>query len=219
MLFGVDSECHWETDTLYHPQVWLDAVVLRRRVSENTAPTMGKRRVPDLYRAPFPLYSIKVDPKTGLVITAGGGGASKTGIKNAVVSTQDQENTLYLCVCIQFYYVYYYCLPQVEVPVVMCLFAKLAFLVGAFNFPCFWKKKNKSISNISVYGQAFSGMYWDSEACKKVWVLLFFTQVLCLSTIIRYFTWIFSFPATLYFLSTTFSCNIKFLVTVQIQIN
>ncbi|XP_031729702.1 guanine nucleotide-exchange factor SEC12 [Anarrhichthys ocellatus] len=45
---------------------------------------MGRRRVPDLYRAPFPLYSIKVDPKTGLVITAGGGGASKTGIKNAV---------------------------------------------------------------------------------------------------------------------------------------
>ncbi|XP_028280696.1 guanine nucleotide-exchange factor SEC12 isoform X1 [Parambassis ranga] len=45
---------------------------------------MGKRKVPDLYRAPFPLYSIKVDPSTGLVITAGGGGASKTGIKNAV---------------------------------------------------------------------------------------------------------------------------------------
>uniref|UniRef100_A0A3Q3WIP3 Uncharacterized protein n=1 Tax=Mola mola TaxID=94237 RepID=A0A3Q3WIP3_MOLML len=45
---------------------------------------MGKRRVPDVYRAPFPLYSIKVDPKTGLVITAGGGGASKTGIKNAL---------------------------------------------------------------------------------------------------------------------------------------
>ncbi|XP_041844265.1 prolactin regulatory element-binding protein [Melanotaenia boesemani] len=45
---------------------------------------MRKRRVPDLYRAPFPLYSIKVDPTTGLVITAGGGGASKTGIKNAV---------------------------------------------------------------------------------------------------------------------------------------
>ncbi|XP_034553814.1 prolactin regulatory element-binding protein [Notolabrus celidotus] len=45
---------------------------------------MGKRRVPDVYRAPFPLYSVKVDPKTGLVITAGGGGASKTGIKNAV---------------------------------------------------------------------------------------------------------------------------------------
>ncbi|XP_029928764.1 guanine nucleotide-exchange factor SEC12 [Myripristis murdjan] len=45
---------------------------------------MGRRRMPDLYRAPFPLYTIKVDPKTGLVITAGGGGASKTGIKNAV---------------------------------------------------------------------------------------------------------------------------------------
>lgn len=82
----------------------MDAVVLRRRVSDNTTATMGKRRVPDLYRAPFPLYSIKVDPKTGLVITAGGGGASKTGIKNAVVSTQDQENILYLC--IQLYYVY-----------------------------------------------------------------------------------------------------------------
>ena len=48
--------------------------------------TMGRRKVPDLYRAPFPLYTIKVDPKSGLVITAGGGGASKTGIKNAVVS-------------------------------------------------------------------------------------------------------------------------------------
>lgn len=46
---------------------------------------MGKRKVPDLYRAPFPLYTIKVDPKTGLVITAGGGGASKTGIKNALL--------------------------------------------------------------------------------------------------------------------------------------
>uniref|UniRef100_A0A1A7WDZ6 Prolactin regulatory element binding n=1 Tax=Iconisemion striatum TaxID=60296 RepID=A0A1A7WDZ6_9TELE len=46
---------------------------------------MRRRKVPDLYRAPFPLYSIKVDPATGLVITAGGGGASKTGIKNAVL--------------------------------------------------------------------------------------------------------------------------------------
>ncbi|XP_067094004.1 prolactin regulatory element-binding protein isoform X1 [Osmerus mordax] len=45
---------------------------------------MGRRKVPDLYRAPFPLYTVKVDPKTGLVITAGGGGASKTGIKNAL---------------------------------------------------------------------------------------------------------------------------------------
>lgn len=50
---------------------------------------MGRRKTLDVYRAPFPLYSVKVDPKTGLVITAGGGGASKTGIKNAVVSTQD----------------------------------------------------------------------------------------------------------------------------------
>lgn len=50
---------------------------------------MGRRRTPDVYRAPFPLYSVKVDPKTGLVITAGGGGASKTGIKNAVVSPQE----------------------------------------------------------------------------------------------------------------------------------
>lgn len=47
---------------------------------------MGKRKVPDLYRAPFPLYTVKIDPKTGLIITAGGGGASRTGIKNAVVS-------------------------------------------------------------------------------------------------------------------------------------
>ncbi|KAM8847334.1 guanine nucleotide-exchange factor SEC12 isoform 1-T2 [Synchiropus picturatus] len=45
---------------------------------------MGKRKVPDLYKAPFPLFSIKVDPNLGLVIVAGGGGASKTGIKNAV---------------------------------------------------------------------------------------------------------------------------------------
>lgn len=47
---------------------------------------MGKRKVPDLYRAPFPLYTVKIDPNTGLIITAGGGGASKTGIKNAMVS-------------------------------------------------------------------------------------------------------------------------------------
>ncbi|KAG7262756.1 hypothetical protein CRUP_028417 [Coryphaenoides rupestris] len=47
---------------------------------------MGRRKVPDLYRAPFPLYTVKVDPKSGMVITAGGGGASKTGIKNALFS-------------------------------------------------------------------------------------------------------------------------------------
>lgn len=45
---------------------------------------MAKSKVLDLYRAPFPLYTIKVDATTGLVITAGGGGASKTGIQNAV---------------------------------------------------------------------------------------------------------------------------------------
>lgn len=53
----------------------------------NCRPAMGKQKVPDLYRAPFPLYSIKVDPKAGLVVIAGGGGPSKTGIKNSVVST------------------------------------------------------------------------------------------------------------------------------------
>lgn len=56
---------------------------------------MGKRKVPDLYRAPFPLYTIKVDPTTGLVITAGGGGASKTGIKNALVSEVKKEEEKY----------------------------------------------------------------------------------------------------------------------------
>ncbi|XP_048009446.1 prolactin regulatory element-binding protein [Megalobrama amblycephala] len=45
---------------------------------------MGKRRAPELYRAPFPLYTVKIHPETGLIITAGGGGASKTGIKNGV---------------------------------------------------------------------------------------------------------------------------------------
>lgn len=45
---------------------------------------MGKRRAPELYRAPFPLYTVKIHPKTGMIITAGGGGASKTGIKNGM---------------------------------------------------------------------------------------------------------------------------------------
>ncbi|XP_075440990.1 guanine nucleotide-exchange factor SEC12, partial [Ascaphus truei] len=45
---------------------------------------MGRRRHPDFYCAPFPLYTIRIHPESGLVITAGGGGASKTGIKNAV---------------------------------------------------------------------------------------------------------------------------------------
>lgn len=46
---------------------------------------MGRRRVPELYRAPFPLYALRVDPSSGLLIAAGGGGAAKTGIKNGVV--------------------------------------------------------------------------------------------------------------------------------------
>ncbi|KAM8787385.1 guanine nucleotide-exchange factor SEC12 isoform 3-T3 [Rhynchonycteris naso] len=45
---------------------------------------MGRRRAPELYRAPFPLYALQVDPRTGLLIAAGGGGAAKTGIKNGV---------------------------------------------------------------------------------------------------------------------------------------
>lgn len=49
---------------------------------------MGRRRGVELYRAPFPLYALRVDPKTGLLIAAGGGGAAKTGIKNGVVRTQ-----------------------------------------------------------------------------------------------------------------------------------
>ncbi|XP_006880658.1 PREDICTED: prolactin regulatory element-binding protein [Elephantulus edwardii] len=45
---------------------------------------MGRRRAPELYRAPFPLYALKVDSSSGLLIAAGGGGAAKTGIKNGV---------------------------------------------------------------------------------------------------------------------------------------
>ncbi|XP_040203911.1 prolactin regulatory element-binding protein [Rana temporaria] len=45
---------------------------------------MGRRRHPDLYYAPFPLYAIRFHREDGTVITAGGGGASKTGIKNAM---------------------------------------------------------------------------------------------------------------------------------------
>ncbi|KAM4803873.1 guanine nucleotide-exchange factor SEC12 isoform X2 [Urocitellus parryii] len=45
---------------------------------------MGRRRPPELYRAPFPLYALQVDPSAGLLIAAGGGGAAKTGIKNGV---------------------------------------------------------------------------------------------------------------------------------------
>ncbi|XP_063770968.1 prolactin regulatory element-binding protein [Pseudophryne corroboree] len=45
---------------------------------------MGRRRHPDLYCAPFPLYSVRFHRGDGTVITGGGGGSSKTGIKNAL---------------------------------------------------------------------------------------------------------------------------------------
>ncbi|XP_068135898.1 guanine nucleotide-exchange factor SEC12 isoform X2 [Hyperolius riggenbachi] len=45
---------------------------------------MGRRRHPDLYYAPFPLYAVCFHQEDGTVITGGGGGASKTGIKNAL---------------------------------------------------------------------------------------------------------------------------------------
>ncbi|XP_048392146.1 prolactin regulatory element-binding protein isoform X2 [Stegostoma tigrinum] len=44
---------------------------------------MGRRGAPELYRAPFPLYAVSV-PRADLVVTAGGGGASKTGISNGL---------------------------------------------------------------------------------------------------------------------------------------
>ncbi|XP_062911431.1 prolactin regulatory element-binding protein isoform X3 [Mobula hypostoma] len=44
---------------------------------------MGRRGAAELYRAPFPLYTVSV-PRADLVVTAGGGGASKTGISNGV---------------------------------------------------------------------------------------------------------------------------------------
>ncbi|XP_038607155.1 prolactin regulatory element-binding protein isoform X1 [Tachyglossus aculeatus] len=43
-----------------------------------------RRRPPELYRAPFPLYALQIEPEAGFLITAGGGGAAKTGIKNGV---------------------------------------------------------------------------------------------------------------------------------------
>lgn len=41
-------------------------------------------RPTELYRAPFPLYTVRLHPRRGLAITAGGGGAAKTGIGNGV---------------------------------------------------------------------------------------------------------------------------------------
>lgn len=60
------------------------------RTVKRAASRMGRRRAPELYRAPFPLYALQVDPSTGLLIAAGGGGAAKTGIKNGVVRAQGQ---------------------------------------------------------------------------------------------------------------------------------
>lgn len=46
---------------------------------------MAPRRPAELYRAPFPLYTVRLHPHRPLAITAGGGGAAKTGIRNGVV--------------------------------------------------------------------------------------------------------------------------------------
>ncbi|XP_071598481.1 guanine nucleotide-exchange factor SEC12 isoform X2 [Heliangelus exortis] len=45
---------------------------------------MAPRRPAELYRAPFPLYTVRLHPQRPLAITAGGGGAAKTGIRNGV---------------------------------------------------------------------------------------------------------------------------------------
>ncbi|XP_053106861.1 prolactin regulatory element-binding protein [Hemicordylus capensis] len=43
-----------------------------------------RRRPPELYRAPFPLYALRVHREAGLALVAGGGGAAKTGIANGL---------------------------------------------------------------------------------------------------------------------------------------
>ncbi|KAJ7341424.1 hypothetical protein JRQ81_005504 [Phrynocephalus forsythii] len=45
---------------------------------------MAPRRPPEIYRAPFPLYALRVHRSTGLALMAGGGGAAKTGIANGL---------------------------------------------------------------------------------------------------------------------------------------
>ncbi|XP_035177393.1 prolactin regulatory element-binding protein isoform X1 [Oxyura jamaicensis] len=45
---------------------------------------MSPRRAAELYRAPFPLYTVRLHPRRAIAITAGGGGAAKTGIPNGV---------------------------------------------------------------------------------------------------------------------------------------
>ncbi|KAL7987130.1 hypothetical protein Chor_006049 [Crotalus horridus] len=45
---------------------------------------MPPRRPPELYRAPFPLYALRIHREAGLALIAGGGGAAKTGITNGL---------------------------------------------------------------------------------------------------------------------------------------
>nr|XP_060640401.1 prolactin regulatory element-binding protein [Anolis sagrei ordinatus] len=48
-----------------------------------------RRRPPELYRAPFPLYALRLHRGSPLLaLLAGGGGAAKTGIANALVAGQ-----------------------------------------------------------------------------------------------------------------------------------
>ncbi|XP_073413862.1 guanine nucleotide-exchange factor SEC12 [Dendrobates tinctorius] len=58
---------------------------------------MGRRRHPDLYCAPFPLYTVRFHRDTGTVVTGGGGGASKTGIKNALHFLRLERISSHLC--------------------------------------------------------------------------------------------------------------------------
>lgn len=53
-------------------------------MTRRAVPAMAPRPT-ELYRAPFPLYTVRLHPHRGLAITAGGGGAAKTGIGNGVV--------------------------------------------------------------------------------------------------------------------------------------
>ncbi|KAJ8290922.1 hypothetical protein GJAV_G00019220 [Gymnothorax javanicus] len=80
----VTAQCVKSKDLGQNSQGGVNWIRLNRSRFVNFSETMGRRRYPDLYIAPFPLYAVKVHPETGLVITAGGGGASKTGIKNGL---------------------------------------------------------------------------------------------------------------------------------------
>lgn len=55
---------------------------------------MSPRRAAELYRAPFPLYTVRLHPRRPIAITAGGGGAAKTGIRNGVVRGRDGRGGL-----------------------------------------------------------------------------------------------------------------------------